>query len=63
MYDERTLKERIETHIKKKWSTDKSIQSIYSEVNNFLITLRDSKFISNDEYDQFVEYNDLQKGF
>ena len=62
MYDERTLEERIETYIKDMWSKDKSIQSIYSEVNKFLITLRDSKFISSNEYDQFVAYNDLQKG-
>ena len=62
MYDERTLEERIETHIKDKWSKDNSIKSIYNEVNDFLITLRDSKFISSNEYDQFVAYNDLQKG-
>ena len=63
MYDKRTLEERIETHIKEMWSTDKSSKSIYSEVNNFLITLRDNNFISSNEYDQFVAYNDLQKGF
>ena len=63
MYDERTLEERIETHIKDKWSTDNSSKSIYNEVNDFLINLKDSKFISSNEYDQFVAYNDLQKAF
>lgn len=63
MYDNRTIEKRIETHIKDMWSTDKSSKTIYSEVNDFLITLRDSKFISSNEYNQFVAYNDLQKRF
>lgn len=61
MYEKQTLEERIETHIKDMWSTDKSRKTIYKEINNFLIILLDSKFISNHEYDQFVAYNDLQK--
>ena len=63
MYDGRPLELRIEKHIKDMWSTDKPSESIYSDVIDFLITLRDKNFISSYEYDQFVTYNDLQKGF
>ena len=61
-YDE-ILIARIEKHIKDMWSKDDSSKSIYSEVNEFLITLRDNEVITSHEYEQFITYNDLQKGF
>lgn len=62
-YDERSVEGRIETHIKNMWSADKSSKTIYKEVNDFIINLRDIKLISSHEYEQFVAYNDLQKSF
>ena len=61
-YD-KILLARLETHIKDMWSADKSSKSIYSEVNDFLITLRDNEVITSYEYEQLITYNDLQKGF
>ena len=61
-YDE-ILIARIEKHIKDMWSKDDSSKSIYSEVNDFIITLRDNEVITSYEYEQFIIYNDLQKGF
>lgn len=63
MDDERSVNGRIETHIKDMWSADKSIKTIYKEVNDFISNLRDIKFISSHEYEQFLAYNDLQKEF
>ena len=61
-YD-KILLARLETYIKDMWSKDKSSKSIYREVNDFLITLRDNEVITSYEYEQAVTYNDLQKGF
>ena len=59
-YDE-ILIARLEIHIKDMWSTDKSSVSIYGNVNDLLISLKNTEVITSYEYEKLVEYNKLQK--
>lgn len=62
MNEEVTFRERIEMHIKDMWGSNKASVSIHSEVITFLNGLKRCELITMDEYEQFMSYNDLQRG-
>lgn len=59
--DNEILIESLEIRIKNMWSTGKSSVSIYGNVIDLLILLKNNEVITSYEYERLVAYNKLQK--